>query len=141
MTDTLPRKQEAQRIGGGWFYSTELQDGEEVLREAEVLHRPSRSNQGGRLYLTNKRFIYLPDRWSAILGDDRLEWPLESIEAFGMTREGGGVIFQSGYLLVFECLYVQRGDERHLFSTRLPLTDREWVAALEQATGRKAANA
>ena len=138
MTETSPRKGETRRIGGGWFHSTELLEGEEVLMTADVLHKPSRTNQGGKLFLTNKRLVYLPDRWSAVLGDGRIEWPLESIEAFGMTREGGGVLFRVGALLVFECMYVQRGEERHLFSTRLALTDREWVAAIEGANGRKA---
>ena len=139
MMDTIPRKQEPARLGGGWFHSTELLDGEQVVREAEVLHKPSRTNQGGRLYLTNKRLVYLPDRWAAVMGDQRVEWSLESIEAFGMTRsDGGGPLFAVGSLLVFESMYVQRGHDRQIFSTRLSLSDREWVAALEQATGKKA---
>jgi hypothetical protein len=139
MNDTIQRKTEPARLGGGWFHSTELLEGEEVLRDAEVLHKPSRTNQGGRLYLTNERLVYLPDRWSAVIGDQRVEWPLESIGEFGMTRsDAGRPLFTVGSLLVFECLYVQRGHDRHLLSTRLSLTDREWVTALEQATGKKA---
>lgn len=138
MTDTIPRKQAPARLGGGWNHATDLLEGEEVLREAEVLHKPSRSTKGGKLYLTNKRLVYLPDRWSAVVGDDRVDWSLESIDGVGLTREGGGVMFQVGSLLVFECLFVQRGHDRHLFSTGLSLTDREWVAAIHQATGNKA---
>ncbi|MEX0683768.1 MAG: hypothetical protein WD904_02080 [Dehalococcoidia bacterium] len=139
MTDTIPRRTEPARLGGGWYHSTELLDGEEVLKSGDVFHKPSRTNQGGRLYLTNNRLVYLPDRWAAVMGDERIEWPLERIEAFAMTRENGGVLFQVNSLLVFECMYMQRGDDRHLFSTGLSLTDREWIAALEQATGKKAA--
>jgi hypothetical protein len=134
MTETIPRKEAPSRLGGGWFHSTELLDGEEVQMEAQVLHKPSRSIQGGKLYLTKRRLVYLPDRWAAIIGDSRVEWPLEQITDAGMTRDPDAKpVFRKDYLLVFECMYVQRGDERHLFSTRLPLTDREWVAAIKAA--------
>ncbi|HUF52667.1 MAG TPA: hypothetical protein VMR52_02685 [Dehalococcoidia bacterium] len=134
MTDTIPRKEAPRKLGGGWFHGTELLDGEEVQMEAQVFHKPSRSLQGGKLYLTNKRLVYLPDRWAAIIGDERVEWPLDQITEIGMTRDSNSEpVFRKDYLLVFECMYVQRGDERHLFSTRLPLTDREWVAAIKAA--------
>lgn len=134
MNDTLPRKETPRKLGGGWFHSTELLDGEEIQMEADVFHKPSRSQQGGKLYLTNKRLVYLPDRWAAIVGDGRVEWPLEQIEDAGMTRdENAGIIFRSGNLLVFECMWVERGHDRHLFSTRLPMTDREWVSAIKAA--------
>jgi hypothetical protein len=134
VNDNIPRKKMPSRLGGGWFHSTELLDGEEVKMEADVFHKPSRSKQGGMLHLTNKRLVYLPDRWAAIVGDGRIEWPLDQITDAGMTRgENAGIIFRSGNILVFECMYVERGGERHLFSTRLPMQDREWVAAIKAA--------
>jgi hypothetical protein len=136
MTDTIPRKQLPRMLGGGWFHSTELLDGEEVLREARVMHKPARSRQGGMLYLTDRRLVYLPDRWAVIVGDERVVWPLESVDDAGMTRaDDASVLFRDGNLLVFECMYVQRSGERHLFSTGLPLTDREWLAAVKSAGG------
>jgi hypothetical protein len=132
VTDTIPRRTEPARLGGGWFHSTPLLDAEEIVREAEVFHKPARSTKGGRIYLTNKRLVYLPDRWAAIVGDDRVEWPLETIGEAGMTRESG-IIFSVNNLLVFECMYVQRGGERHLFSTGLAMIDREWVNAIRAA--------
>lgn len=139
MTEEFPRPSHPARLGGSWFHSTELLEGEEVRKEAHVMHKPSRSQQGGILYLTNRRLVYLPDRWAAIVGDERVVWPLESIKA-GMHRlEDGGILLRRGNLLVFECMYAEHptgpsgAGERHLFSTGLPLTDREWVSAIKES--------
>jgi hypothetical protein len=125
------------RIGGGWCLSAGLQPGEAVQLAAEVLHKPHTVKTGGRLYLTNERLVYLPGRWSAVLGDERIEAQLEQIEAFGSYRDLSAPVFRDNNLLVYECLYVDAGGQRHLFTTRSAATDREWTAALASATGKQ----
>lgn len=129
------------RLGGGWKLSERLLPGEEVAIETEVLHRPSVTNKGGLLCLTNKRILYLPDRWSAICGEQKLETGVSALGPFGMISKADGPLFRDNNLLAFHGLYVTFGDQRHVFSTRLRLTDQEWVDAIAKASGRSPENA
>jgi hypothetical protein len=128
------------RIGGGWKLSEELLAGEETAMKADVLHKPSITNKGGLLYLTNKRVLYLPDRWSAICGEQKLISAVASVGPFGLISKSDGPLFHDGNLLAFHGFYITFGSQRHVFTTRLRMTDQEWIDAIAKASGKSPEN-
>ena len=111
---------------------------EAVVKFSGVLHRPSFLQLAGDLFLTNSRILYLPNRFERLLGEKKVNWPFHLIDQFGMIRDVKKGLIGRGNVLFFECFFVQRELDRHLFTTGASSTDLKWVESIADQSGRPA---
>lgn len=68
------------KIGGWWMSSMALEDDEDLLHKYPTNYFGEDSRPyGGRLYVTDQRFIFLPHRLDSILGAGPVHIPFDTV--------------------------------------------------------------
>jgi hypothetical protein len=77
---------------GIWVAPPELDHGEEVLWEAFANRKQGRRAVGGRLTVTNRRFLFQPNRLDGITGGRSWSCPLASVIGIEAIAPGAEVL-------------------------------------------------
>ena len=99
-------------FGGGIFEKVKKMENEYVTDEALANHVEHKIARGGKIYLTNKRLIFIPHKLDSNLGANILILPLEEIDNVGYTGVRFTQIFSGG---LRRRLSVTHACKEHLF--------------------------
>jgi len=109
----------------------ELQQGETVLKESMAnLQSNFIASQGGRLFLTNKRFIFLPERFSIPMSAQKAEVIILDLVRIKVVekRKGDMTNLLAGSLR--SRLYIQCNEKSYIFQVR---SLDEWINRVKEA--------
>ena len=124
----------AMKVGGGILKEAPLLEGEAVAKEAAAYHRRGAFYLAwGKLFLTNWRLIFCPSKLAGPWRNERLAFPLETIEALGTTKLPWYWTFLLwGMPADAWCVRVE--GKRHWFSLGWG-TNKLWLRELAERTG------
>ena len=66
-----------------WFNEVQLSDGEEIILSYPSNHTQAKRAVGGKLFITNQRIAFAPNRIDANMGGMSLELPVAEITSIG----------------------------------------------------------
>ena len=69
-----------------WFNEVQLSDGEEVILSYPSNHTQGKRAVGGKLFVTNYRIAFAPNRIDANMGGMTIEMPLSEITSIGTDK-------------------------------------------------------
>jgi hypothetical protein len=121
-------------IGGTFNNKAGLEKGEVVLKESRAhLQTDFMISQEGRLFLTNKRFIFLPARFSIPLSAQKAEDIILDLARINVAekRKGDTSNLLAGSLR--SRLYIQCNEKSYIF--QIGGID-EWIRSIKEVIGK-----
>lgn len=118
-------------IGGTFNNKVALEKGEVVLKESRAnLQTDFIMSQGGRLFLTNKRFIFLPARLSIPMSAQKVKGIILDLARIKVVEKRKGDMSNLLAGSLRSRLHIEGGGKSYVF--QLHSLD-EWVGAIEEA--------
>ena len=69
-----------------WFNEVQLFDGEKIIFSCPSNHTQGKRAVGGKLFVTNQRIAFIPNRLDANMGGMALEVPVSEITSIGTDK-------------------------------------------------------